>query len=720
MDQSAAMGVPAPASAAVFSAPPGGRLRGLRLHLVGLVLAVLLPALGFGGAACWTALRSYRSAAEARLIDSARALASVIDSEIAARRAALQVLAASSYLDRAGDLAAFDSLARNVGTAFGGWVTVLDRSLRPVIHTLVPPGGPVPGSGGGIGPGGGGVAIARVLETGQPTVSDLATGRNSGRLSAFVFVPALRDGEVQHVVGMPILPEHLARLLRGQVLSGHGAIAITDRRGVLVAHSEDHERLIGQQRPPRGDQEPRQVTGLLTGRRLIDGKPIRTAYHQLATAPGWTLWVNEPETTFLEAWFSPMVALLGGGLLALCFGLLLAVGLSRRVLRPVHALVRHAERIAAGLPPEDRPLPQPKAAVAEFEALRMAGLRAEAALRRGDARLRLALEAAGLGSFEIDLRDRTATRTGHVLPARLGLPLDGFSLERYLADVVHPEDSSRVGTAVEAVATGASEHYRVEYRARNREGAWIWMESYGAVVERDVASGLPLRIAGVARDVTERKAAEARQWLLMREVDHRAKNALAVVQAAVRLAPKQDAAAFAAAVEGRVTALARVQGLLAETGWSGTALRTLAERSLAAFLPAGAVQGPACTLAGPAVELTAAATQPLSLVLHELATNAAKYGALSLPGGRLSLSWQPDQAAGLLRLRWEERGGPPLARLPERSGFGSRVIRASIEDQLHGQVMQAWEAEGLVCHISLPLTHLRPLASEATNLAVVP
>ncbi|WP_043342269.1 sensor histidine kinase [Belnapia moabensis] len=703
MDQSAAApGVPLAAPAP--GTRPGRQPRGLRLYLIGLILAALLPALGFGAAACWTALRSYHAAAEGRLLDSARALAAMIDSEIGARRAALEVLAASSYLDPGGDLAAFDSLARNIGTAFGGWVTAMDSSLRLVAHTFIQPGQELPSSGGGLGPGGGGAAVARVFATGRFTVSDLAVGRTSGRFTAFVFVPALRDGTVRHVVGMPILPEHLAQLLRSQASPGEGAIAVTDGRGVMVARSEDHERLVGQMRPQGAAQESWQATGLVSGRRWLDGTPIRVAYHRLATAPGWTLWVNEPEATFLQAWLGPLLALLVGGLLALGFGLALAIGLSRRVLRPVHALVRHAERVAAGSPPGDFLPPMADAPVAEFEALRIAGMQAEAALRRGETRLRLALTGAGLGSFEIDLPSRTATRTGQVLPARPDLPLAGFSLDRYFAETVHPEDRARLEAAIETVARGEAEHYRVEYRVRKGQDGWTWMETYGGTVERDPASGLPLRIAGVARDVTERKAAEARQWLLMREVDHRAKNALAVVQAAVRLAPKADAAGFAAAVEGRVAAIARAQGLLTETGWSGTGLRMLVERSLAAFAsPEGASQEVPWTLAGPPVELTAAATQPLSLALHELATNATKYGALSVPGGRLVLTWQLDQAAGLLRLRWEEHGGPPLAGAPAHSGFGSRVIRSGIEHQLHGQTTMRWATEGLACDIAVPL-----------------
>ncbi len=682
------------------------RLHGLRAHLVGMILAALLPALGFGAAACWFALRSEEAATEARLAGKAATLAAVIDRDLAARRAALEVLAASAMLGPGGDLATLDALARGVGAAFGGWVLVLDRSLRLVAHTAIPPGEELPAFAGGLGPGGGGVAVARVFETGKATVSDLAVGRISGRLSAILYVPAARDGVVRYAVGMLLMPEEISRLLQAEARPGEGSIAVTDRRGLVVASSQGQDRPAEQRQITGEDQEAREAAGLLPGRPWLQGEGRRTARHPLDAAPGWTVWVSEPDST-ARRWPGAMPALLGGGLLALGFGLALAVGLSRRVLRPVHALVRRVEAIAAG-EPTDEVLP-PAAAVAEFEALRVAGLRAEAALRQGDARLRLALMAAGLGSFEIDLRSRTATRTGHVLPSRADLPLVGFSLDRYFAETVHPEDADRVKVAVEAVARGEAASYRVEYRVRDGRDGWIWIESYGGVVDRDAAGGAPLRIAGVARDVTERKAAESRQFLLMREVDHRAKNALAVVQAAVRLAPKADAAAFAQAVEGRVAALARAQGLLAETGWSGTSLRLLAERCLAAFLPAGPPaalpEAPVCLLSGPPVELAAAATQPLTLALHELATNAVKYGALSVAGGEVHLSWRPDPEAGLLRLRWAERGGPPV-RPPARRGFGSRVIEASMADQLHGRVAEAWEPDGLVCDITLPLAPL--------------
>jgi two-component sensor histidine kinase len=192
-------------------------------------------------------------------------------------------------------------------------------------------------------------------------------------------------------------------------------------------------------------------------------------------------------------------------------------------------------------------------------------------------------------------------------------------------------------------------------------------------------------------------------------VDHRAKNALAVVQAAVRLTPKQDAAAYATAIEGRVAALARAHTLLAAGRWEGASLRALVEGELAAFLPAQDRKGvPRASVQGPDLLLTPATAQALSMALHELATNATKHGALGAPGGRVALSWQVDRVTGWLRLRWRELGGPVVAATPVRTGFGSRVIRATIQDQLGGAVAQRWERDGLACDIDVPLARVQP------------
>ena len=213
-------------------------------------------------------------------------------------------------------------------------------------------------------------------------------------------------------------------------------------------------------------------------------------------------------------------------------------------------------------------------------------------------------------------------------------------------------------------------------------------------------------------DISERKAAEERQAMLMLEVDHRAKNALAIVQAMLRLTPKADAEAYARAIDGRVSALARAHTMLAAGKWEGAALGAVVKAELAAFdlVPteaAGATPSHnRVTMDGPDIALMPDAVQALSMVLHELATNAVKHGALSEPAGRVAISWRVNRQVGSVVLTWRERGGPRVTAAPTRRGFGSRVIEATVENQLGGAVEWFWEEEGLVCTIAVPIARV--------------
>jgi len=207
----------------------------------------------------------------------------------------------------------------------------------------------------------------------------------------------------------------------------------------------------------------------------------------------------------------------------------------------------------------------------------------------------------------------------------------------------------------------------------------------------------------VRERTAEIRAGEQRVRLLAREVDHRAKNALALVQATLRLTPRSNAGAYATAVEGRVSALARAQTLLAEDRWEGARLAALLRAELAAFLPVSGDQaGRRVELDGPSVMLPPVMTQPLAMAVHELATNAVKHGALSAPSGRVHVTWRvsaaQDDGGPTLDLTWTERDGPPGP-----SGFGSRILDALVRGQLRGTLSRQWQAVGLVCRIEVPL-----------------
>ncbi|GAA3995749.1 PAS domain-containing protein [Sphingomonas humi] len=218
-------------------------------------------------------------------------------------------------------------------------------------------------------------------------------------------------------------------------------------------------------------------------------------------------------------------------------------------------------------------------------------------------------------------------------------------------------------------------------------------------------TGEVIGVVGVSTDISAAKEAEQREKLLSRELDHRAKNLLAVVQSVVSLTRADTLVDFKKAVEGRIQSLGRAHSMLAASRWEGAELERVLSEELAPYR--GAEQGQVI-LSGPPMLLKPAAAQSLALVFHELATNAVKYGALSVAGGELEVRWGIEEKAGrsaLLRLRWEERGGPsvPPRTSVSRSGFGSRVIRSSIERQLGGSLTLDWAATGLVVTMEVAL-----------------
>ncbi|MGG5886009.1 sensor histidine kinase [Falsiroseomonas sp. HC035] len=329
---------------------------------------------------------------------------------------------------------------------------------------------------------------------------------------------------------------------------------------------------------------------------------------------------------------------------------------------------------------------------------------AERALRENEGRFRALLDAAPAMMWVTD-RDGHCTHLNRSWFEFTGQAATDAKHHDWMAPL-HPDDRPEVETAFARAITDHAP-FRLDYRMRHADGGWRWV--IDAAEPRRDAAGRFLGHVGSVMDITDRREAEERQAMLAREVDHRAKNMLAVVQAALRLTRAPDQASYARAVEGRVAALARAQTLLANDRWAGADLRAMLEGELAAFL--GSLPGSArCTLEGPPVALPAEAAQPLNMLVHELATNAAQHGALSTPGGRVQVGWQVN--AGRLRLRWTETGGPEIPAPPTRRGFGTRVLEGTVRGQLGGRLLLDWRRQGLDCTLDLPLA-ARTTVSEA-------
>jgi len=258
--------------------------------------------------------------------------------------------------------------------------------------------------------------------------------------------------------------------------------------------------------------------------------------------------------------------------------------------------------------------------------------------------------------------------------------------------LLHPGDIDELRKAMSEFNKGARS-YEAEFRIIRSDGEVRWcVGTAAATLDK---GGRVIRVSGVTVDITERKRAEERQNLLAREVDHRAKNALALAQSIVRLTRGENVKAYVQAVEGRISALARVHTILSLSSWQGAEIGRLVDEELAPYS-----MGDQIASGGSNIQLQPATAQTLALALHELVTNSAKYGALSTLSGRLSIKWEIE--ADVLQMVWEERDGPAVEK-PASRGFGTRSVIASIESQLGGRANFDWRAEGLVCRLSVPL-----------------
>jgi two-component sensor histidine kinase len=332
-------------------------------------------------------------------------------------------------------------------------------------------------------------------------------------------------------------------------------------------------------------------------------------------------------------------------------------------------------------------------------------LKGKAALAESEARLELATQAASLGVWEY----RPLTEEliySEEAKAICGLPPGAPVTLEQARGIVHREDLPRTTQQrLRALDPEIRDTAPYEYRIITPAGEERWIVNNArAVFETIDGVTKATRYVGALRDITaerraeaERKAAEERLQLLAREVDHRANNLLAVVQGTVQLSKAADTEALKAVLIGRISALGRAHQLLAEARWEGADLRRLVEEELLAFSLGEAAR---VSIGGPDVALAPAAAQALAMALHELATNAAKYGALSVPSGRVSVDWAREDG-GPLVLTWSERGGPPVKK-PSRRGLGTTILARALAGPLNGASRMDWRPEGLVCELELP------------------
>jgi PAS domain S-box-containing protein len=294
----------------------------------------------------------------------------------------------------------------------------------------------------------------------------------------------------------------------------------------------------------------------------------------------------------------------------------------------------------------------------------------------------------------IILFNEGAERTfGYRAEEVMGRPLDLLLPDRFRAN--HGEDIRRFAASKE-VARRMGE--RGEIRGLRKDGQEFPAE---ATISKLEARGEHI-FTVMLRDITERNRREARIRFLARELDHRARNLLACFRAIVALTRDSEGSVggFRERLLARIDSLTRAHAQLGRHEWQGVSVQSLVADQLEAYATDRNVR-----LEGPAIEISGRAAQPLAIVIHELATNAVKHGSLSVPEGRVTVSWRREamRAGGeALALEWREEGGPEV-RQPERVGYGMHVIRGLLAHECGGTVEVAFLPTGLTCRISLPL-----------------
>src|SRR5260221_291847 len=325
----------------------------------------------------------------------------------------------------------------------------------------------------------------------------------------------------------------------------------------------------------------------------------------------------------------------------------------------------------------------------------------EAVLEESEARLQEALTAGAVTAFEWDPRSGMSRRSENAAQILGCDPKQPFTAAQFLAQV-HPDDRARFKAIIEGVRID-SPCYSVTFRFIRPDGREAWLEETSRA-EFDT-TGRVVRLKGLTRDITRRKQSEKRQDLLIAELDHRVKNVLARVATVVMHTRRRCGTMdeFVKALHGRIQSMAAAHSLLSQGRWSGVGLTDLIRHQLAPYTTDANT-----TISGPEIMLTSAQTQAVAMVIHELVTNAAKYGALSSPDGRVAGTGSRPRAdvAAILTITWRELGGPPIA-APVQSGYGSGLIRDLIPHELGGTVDLVFASDGACCKIEIPLYERR-------------
>jgi len=318
------------------------------------------------------------------------------------------------------------------------------------------------------------------------------------------------------------------------------------------------------------------------------------------------------------------------------------------------------------------------------------------AIQTSKDRLQFTLDMAKLGSWQYDPH-RQVLKGDTRFKKIFDVTTDEMPIED-LKKLVHPDDAERLladrAAAIDPADPKRSPH---EYRVQRRDGEVRWVEvSWFVYFDGDQRERGTASVVGIVHDITERKGREERERLLMSEINHRAKNMLSVVDAIANQTATRTPEDFIERFSERIQSLSANQDLLIRNAWQGVEVEALVRAQLAPFAD---LMGSRIVIGGSKLRLNAASAQAIGLALHELATNAGKYGALSMDTGRLEIGWGTEGET--FAMSWTERDGPPVS-APQRRGFGTVVMQEMAERSVNGAVDLEYAASGVTWRLTCP------------------
>ncbi|WP_243367845.1 sensor histidine kinase [Microvirga solisilvae] len=515
------------------------------------------------------------------------------------------------------------------------------------------------------------------------------------------------DGQVVGVMAAALDLMWLNNSLKERVIPSGGSLTIADRNGTIISREPFPDQFISTKIPDAFDKYLRAAEAGSFRARSQDGTMRVYGYIPMTLRPR-NIYVSAGLAT--DAAFATINEAARRGFMLIAAALILALSLSwlasrAFITKPFDIMTGAVQNWRHGDYQARIHLPKNSG---EFSILAKAFndlmddvAERQEALKASEERARLALEAGHMGTWWYDHRKRVGGWSAQAAQL-LGLPISKAATNvQQWRSLLHPDDADKAIEKLRAAVLGDGD-YEDEYRIRRPDGQVRWISSKGRV-SFDVRKK-PVFFVGIIQDITERKQLDDQQRFFLDELNHRVKNTLATVQsiAAQTLRSAKNAAQFKESFEGRLLALSMTHNLLTLKSWREADLHDIAEQELAPYKREADER---VVINGQKVNLPPRYAINLGLVLHELVTNAAKYGALSMPTGRLDLSWTVIHGSDkppTLRIRWTESGGPPV-QPPKRQGFGSRLIKRSIEGELEGDIVLNFAPTGVDYDICVPL-----------------